>query len=182
MLTVTCAYRVDAALVEALDRHLGPPLDSYVRGWQVWLEPNGPGGETLEWRLHPPAGFRMPRGVNPHDLFDVVLQGLAEAEDPVSGTTRGADDAGPEMAVGGERRRLREIWEALEVFPTFGEEIDPRALAAAATTVLGGRAPDVAGRVDHARMGDEWKGRRGDYSVAQVLFSSLDPPAGKPAG
>ena len=99
--TATCVYRVDPALVEQLDAALGPPLDSYVRGWQVWLEDNGPGGERLEWRLHPPARFRMPRGVNPHDLFDVVLQGLADAADP-------AVDAFP---AGKERRSLAEIWD-----------------------------------------------------------------------
>src|SRR5688572_26969007 len=72
----TCAYRVDADLIERLDACMGPPLDSYVRGWQVWLEDNGPAGERLEWRLHPPARFRMPAGVNPHDLFEVVLAGI----------------------------------------------------------------------------------------------------------
>lgn len=168
MLTATCAYRVDAALLELLDRHLGPPLDSYVRGWQVWLEPNGPAGETLEWRLHPPAGFRMPRGENPHDLFGVVLQGLANVDHPDTDT----------FAVGTERRSLPQIWEALEVFPTFGDEIPPDQLARAAATALGGRMPDVAGHVDHGRMGDEWKGRRGDYSVASILLETLSPPSG----
>ena len=167
MLTATCAYRVDPTLVELLDRHLGPPLDSYVRGWQVWLEPNGPAGETLEWRLHPPARFRMPRGVNPHDLFDVVLQALVEQseEAPIE----------PVLTLAGEQRRLEDVWEVLEVFPTYNDEIEPAALADAAAVALGGRAPDVAGLVDHARMGDEWKGRRGDYSVGAVLLSSLDP-------
>lgn len=164
MLTTTCAYRVDAALIELLDRLLGPPLDSYVRGWQVWLEPHGPDGETLEWRLHPPARFRMPRGVNPHDLFGDVLQELA-----------GADEPDPELTLGGARQRLTQVWEALEVFPTYGDPVTPDELVAAAGAVLDGRRPDVAGEVDHARMGDEWKGRRGDYPVGAVLLDTLPP-------
>lgn len=167
----TCAYRVDAALVEQLDARLGPPLDSYLRGWQVWLEPHGPGGETLEWRLHPPAGFRMPRGVNPHDLFEVVLQGLAGCAAPDV-------DA---LVVGEEHRRLDEVWEALEVWPTFGDDLAPDVVAASAARALG-RAPDVAGRADHARLGDEFKGRKGDFSVGQALLASLEPvdPAALP--
>lgn len=164
MLTPTCAWRVDAALIELLDARLGPPLDSYVRGWQVWLEPDGPGGETVEWRLHPPARFRMPRGVNAHDLFGEVLQALATTDDP---------SADPALAVGGGRVRLSGIWEVLEAFPTFGDPVAVPALVAAVTAALGGRSPDVAGTVDHARMGDEWKGRRGDYSVGAVLLGTL---------
>lgn len=159
----TCAYKVDASLIELLDSRLGPPLDSYVRGWQVWLEPNGPDGETLEWRLHPPAGFRMPRGVDPHDLFDVVLQGLAEP--------------GEDFAAGRERLTLSDVWEILEVFPAYGEDLSPEALVSAVSTALGGREPDVAGRADHARLGDLWKGKRGDFSVGKVLLDTLDPPS-----
>lgn len=164
-MTPTCAFKVDPALLELLDAHLGPPLDSYVRGWQVWLEPNGPDEQTLEWRLHPPAGFVMPRGVNPHDLFDVVLQGIAEH--------------GEDFPAGEQRLRLDQVWEALEVFPAFPEghlpTITPRPLVEAVAAALGGRRPDVAGQVDHARLGDLWKGKRGDFSVARVLLDTLDP-------
>lgn len=164
----TCVYRVDAALVETLDVALGPPLDSYVRGWQVWLEDLGPAGETLEWRLHPPAGFRMPRGVDPHDLFGVVLQGLADADDP---------DA-DRLALGREHRRLSEVWEILEVFPTFGDPVPPVSLVEVGTRTLGGRRPDAAGYADHARLGDLYKGRRGDFSVGRALLDTLDPVDG----
>jgi hypothetical protein len=167
--TPTCAFRIDAALVELLDARLGPPLDSYVRGWQVWLEDNGPAGVRLEWRLHPPAGFRMPRKVNPHDLFDVVLQGIADCEDPDA-------DAFP---AGEEQRSLPQIWEALEVFPAFDDEVAVGELVAAVTEVLGGRVPDVAGRVDHGRLGDLWKGAKGAFSVAAVLLGEL-PPVPRP--
>lgn len=167
--TPTCVYRVDPALVELLDARLGPPLDSYVRGWQVWLEPDGPARERLEWRLHPPARFRMPRGVNPHDLFEVVLQGIT-----------GGDDPDEPFAAGRERRRLADVWEVLEVFPADDDpdrSMDPAALVAAASARLGGRRPDAVGRVDHDRLGDLWKGRRGDFSVGRALLESLGAPS-----
>lgn len=166
MTVATCVYRVDGPLIEALDARLGPPLDSYVRGWQVWLEPHGPDGQTLEWRLHPPARFTMPRGVDPHDLFDVVLQGLAEP--------------GADFAVGNERRSLSEVWEVLEVYPAFPDPaapVTPESLVDVAASALGGRRADVAGHADHARLGDLWKGKRGDFSVGRVLLDTLPPVA-----
>jgi hypothetical protein len=187
METPTCAYRVDAALVELLDARLGPPLDSYVRGWQVWLEDNGPGGVRLEWRLHPPGGFRMPRGVNPHDLFDVVLQGIAGlgAADGAPGDDVSVDgvsvDRVPDdraFPAGKEHRRLSEVWEALEVFPAFDDEVPVDELVAAVTSALGGRRPDVAGLIDHGRLGDRWKGAKGNLSVAGVLLDELPPIIG----
>ncbi len=163
-LVPTCVWRVDPALIEALDVRLGPPLDSYVRGWQVWLEPNGPGEVTLEWRLHPPAGFVMPRGVNPHDLFDLVLGGLAEADDP------GSDP----LPLGREPRPLPGVWEILEAFPAFEDGVEVDALVSVVSEVLG-RRPDAAGHADHARLGDLWKGRKGDFSVGQALLETLEP-------
>lgn len=160
----TCAYPVDAALVEALDVRLGPPLDSYVRGWQVWLEDHGPDGATFEWRLHPPAGFAMPRGVDPHDLFGEVLAALADVDDPAT----------DELTLGAERRPLHRIWEVLEVFPAFRDDLDPAVVAGVATRQLD-RPPAVAGRADHARLGDLFKGRRGDFSVGAALLAALDP-------
>lgn len=163
--TPTCVFRVDKALVELLDACLGPPLDSYVRGWQVWLEHNGPDGERLEWRLHPPARFRMPAGVNPHDLFDVVLQGLADVADPRTGS----------FPAGREQRTLAQVWEALEVFPADGDPMSPENLAGAVTATLQGRGPDGAGFADHDRLGDLWKGKHGDFSVAAALLEALPP-------
>lgn len=163
----TCVFRVDPPLVELLDACLGPPLDSYVRGWQVWLEHNGPDGERLEWRLHPPSRFRMPKGVNAHDLFEVVLQGLAAVQTPAT----------EPFAAGDEQRTLAQVWEVLEVFPADGDAISPEALARAATAVLQGRGPDAAGRADHDRLGDLWKGRSGDFSVGEALLDLL-PPVG----
>ena len=41
--TATCVWRADAALVLALDEHLGPPVDSYLNGSQTWITDDGPG-------------------------------------------------------------------------------------------------------------------------------------------
>jgi hypothetical protein len=172
----TCVWRVTPALIERLETQLGPPLDSYVRGWQVWLEPNGPQGVTLEWRLHPPAGFAMPRGVDPHDLFDVVSQALAEAQDPA---------AGEALALGHEARPLPAVWEVLEAFPAFDDDVELAALIGCVTRALDGWAPDVAGQADHARLGDLWKSAKGDFSVGQALLAQLEavpPPPQPPTG
>ncbi|MGI8574737.1 MAG: hypothetical protein ACR2MA_05215 [Egibacteraceae bacterium] len=162
MMTPSCVFRVDAALIERLDERLGPPLDSYVSGWQVWLEDHGPDGATLEWRLHPPAGFAMPRGVNPHDLFELVLQGISEVEAPDT----------EELELGRERLRLRAVWEVLEIFPTFGDELEPRAVSATVVSAID-RAADAVGYVDHDLLGDLYKGRRGDFSVGEALLAQL---------
>lgn len=160
----TCVWRVTPALIERLETQLGPPLDSYVRGWQVWLEPHGPGGVTLEWRLHPPAGFAMPRDVDPHDLFDAVVQGLAEADEPATDP----------LPLGREPRPLAGVWEVLEAFPAF-DPVDLDPLVDCVTTALDGWPPDAAGHADHARLGDLWKGAKGDFSVGQQLLAQLDP-------
>ena len=164
LLTPTVVYRVDPSLVERLDERLGPPLDSYVRGWQVWLEDHGPRDARLEWRLHPPAGFRMPRDVNPHDLFDVALQQLADSDDP----------AVAQLAIGTRWMRLQEVWEVLEVFPAHILDVTVDELVHATTSVLD-RRPDAAGMVDHDRLGDLYKSRRGDFSVGQALLGQLEP-------
>jgi hypothetical protein len=62
--TATCVWRADATLVLALDEHLGPPVDSYLNGSQTWITDDGPGDESLEWRLHPVAGYRLPRDLS----------------------------------------------------------------------------------------------------------------------
>ena len=53
VLTPTCVWLARPEVVVALDSRFGEPVDSYVNGSQVWLREDGPGGITLEWRLHP---------------------------------------------------------------------------------------------------------------------------------
>ena len=80
-LTATCVWRVEPTLVVSLDEHLGPPVDSYVNGTQTWLSDDGPGGMTLEWRLHPVAGYRPPEGLSHYDLWEQVVGALSAGVD-----------------------------------------------------------------------------------------------------
>ena len=80
--TATCVWRIGASLVLALDEHLGPPVDSYVNGTQTWLTDDGPGGATLEWRLHPVARYRTPEGLSHYDLWEQVVAALTAEHDP----------------------------------------------------------------------------------------------------
>jgi len=156
----TVVWRVSGPLVLALDDRLGAPLDGYVNGTQSWLTDDGPGGSSLEWRLHPAGGFVTPRDASPYELFDEVVAALA-AGAPL--------DAIP---IGRQRRALPSLWEGLECFPAYGDEPEPAVLAGAATAALG-MAPQAVGLVDHAAIGETWErtGRRA--SIMDLLFEEL---------
>jgi len=158
--TATCVWRADAALVAALDEHLGPPVDSYVNGSQVWLAEVGPGGCALEFRLHPVAGFRLPAGLSHYDLWEQVVAGLA------------AGALGDALPLGTETRGLDLLWDGLECFAAYGDDLEPAPLAAAAGGAIG-RVPDAAGLVDHARIGSEWERAKGGVSIVDLLLAEL---------
>jgi hypothetical protein len=160
MRTASAVWRASPELVLALDEYLGVPVDSYVNGSQTWLLDNGPGGVTLEWRLHPVATYRPPARLSHYDLWERVVAQLRAGADP------GA------LALGEERRALESVWEGLEVFAAYGDEVEPATLAQAATAALG-RAPDAAGLVDHERVGDAWERARGDVSLVALLLEEL---------
>ncbi|MFM7536174.1 MAG: hypothetical protein ACKO91_10360 [Acidimicrobiales bacterium] len=147
-----CIWPVTAEVIVALDDHLGDPDDAYVNGAQVWIRDNGPGGARLEWRLHPVPGFIRPAGVGVHDLWDAVVYALRVDEEPP------ADPLS--------------LWDGLEAFPGFGDEVEPVPLAATCTAVLG-VAPEAFGVVDHDRIGDEWERTGGACSVLTALRAQL---------
>lgn len=151
-LTPTCVWRISTALVLALDEQFGEPVDAYVNGSQVWIRDDGPGGITLEWRLHPVAGFRRPPGTGTYDLFATVALALA----------RGGEPPAPAPS----------LWDGLEAYPAYGDETEPAVLKVAATTALG-MAPDAAGLADHHRIGDEWERSGGAVSVIDALLGQL---------
>ena len=161
-LVPTCVWRARPQLIVALDERFGPPVDAYVNGSQVWLRDSGPpgataaAGVTVEWRLHPVAGFRPPEGTGTHDLFEVAADALA----------RGRPGPAP----------LERLWDGLEAFPAYGDEVEPAILAAACADDLG-LAPDAAGLVDHGRIGDEWERTRGEVSIVEALLAELSPEA-----
>lgn len=153
-LTPTCVWRISSELVLALDERLGDPLDAYVNGSQVWLRDDGPSDITIEWRLHPVAGYQRPKGVGTYEVFPGVALALA---------TGGTPAAAPE-----------ELWDGLEAFPAHGDEIEPAVLAATVTSVLG-LAPDAAGLADHQKIGDEWERSGGKVSIVDTLLAQLSP-------
>ncbi|HKA93828.1 MAG TPA: hypothetical protein VKE97_08495 [Acidimicrobiia bacterium] len=160
MRTASAVWRSSPELVLALDEHFGPPVDSYVNGSQTWLLDNGPGGITVEWRLHPVAAYRPPAGLSHYDLWERVVAQLSAG-----------GDAGA-LALGEERRALDSVWEGLEAFAAYGDEVEPATLVQAASAALG-RSPDAAGLVDHDRIGDSWERARGEVSIVGLLLEEL---------
>lgn len=151
-LVPTCVWRARPELVVALDERFGPPVDAYVNGSQVWLREGGPRGVTIEWRLHPVADFRPPEGTGTYDLFEVTAEALAGGR------------PGPAP--------LDRLWDGLEAFAAYGDEVEPATLAAACTEELG-LTPDAAGLVDHGRIGDEWERTGGQVSIVEALLAQL---------
>lgn len=149
-----CVWRITPALVLALEQRFGEPLDSYVNGAQVWLRDDGPGGASLEWRLHPVAGFRRPSAIPADELWGATTFALANGDAPPSA--------------------LDALWDGLEAFPGFGDEVEPAPLAAACTDSLG-IAPDAYGVVDHDAVGDRWERAEGRVSILTALLDQLDP-------
>jgi len=157
-LVPTCVWRASAALLRRLDDAFGAPLDTYVNGSQVWLREDGPGEVVVEWRLHPVAGYERPDGVATEEVFELTTSALVT----------GADLPAP----------LDRLWDGLEAFAAYGDEVEPAGLAGACAAALG-LAPDAAGLVDHERLGDRWEQASGAISIIEALLTEL---AGPPAG
>lgn len=150
-LTPACVWRISSDLVRALEDRLGTPLDSYVNGTQTWLTDDGPGGATLEWRLQPVASYEPPGGLSHYDVWDHALAAI--------------DGAGAPIEPGS-------LWDGLECFPAYGEEMEPATLATAAGQRIG-IAPDASGLVDHVRIGEEWERSRGRVSIVAMVLEEL---------
>ena len=154
-LTPTCVWRISDELIVALDERFGEPTDAYVNGSQVWLRDDGPGGVTIEWRLHPVPGYQRPAGTDTYEVFSSVSLALATGATPPATPTS--------------------LWDGLEAFAAYGDEVEPATLAAAATAALG-VAPDASGVVDHEVLGAEWERQRGNVSIVSGLLAQLTAP------
>jgi hypothetical protein len=150
-LVPACVWRISPALVVALDDRFGDPVDAYLSGAQVWLRDDGPGAITLEWRLHPVAGYRKPDGLSHHDVLAGAVYAIRSGE--------GGLDPGS-------------LWDGLEAFPVDEDEVEPATLASAVSDVLG-LPPDAFGLVDHTSIGDQWERSSGDLSIVDALFEQL---------
>ena len=151
-LVPTCVWKASPALLIALDDRFGEPVDTYVNGSQVWLRDDGPGGEALEWRLHPVAGYRRPPGLATEEVFDVVTAALA----------RGGDPPVP----------LDRLWDGLAAFAAYDDELEPAPLASACSASLG-MPPDAAGLADHDVIGDQWEQSGVATSIVGALLDQL---------
>jgi hypothetical protein len=140
-------------VIVALDDRFGEPVDAYVNGSQVWLRDDGPGGVTLEWRLHPVAAYRRPATTGVHEVFPATALALAT----------GATPPAP----------LEELWDGLEAFTAYGDEVEPGPLAAAAARALD-IGPDAFGLVDHESIADEWERTGGGISIVRGLLRQLE--------
>ncbi|HET7523542.1 MAG TPA: hypothetical protein VFJ79_05295 [Acidimicrobiales bacterium] len=152
-LVAAAVWRARPEVIVALDDHFGEPVDAYVNGSQVWLRDDGPGGITLEWRLHPVADYRRPDGIGTYEVFSAVALALGTGADPPAA--------------------LEDLWDGLEVFAAYGEDVEPMPLASAASRCLG-IEPDAFGLVDHGPVGDEWERTGGKVSVIEDLLRQLN--------
>lgn len=151
-LVAAAVWRATPELLVALDGRFGEPLDAYVNGSQVWLRDDGPGGLALEWRLHPVASYRRPDGVGTYEVFSAAALAFATGVEPPA--------------------PLERLWDGLEVFAAYGDEVEPQPLAAAAVGSLG-MDPDAWGLVDHESVADEWERSGRTVSIVDALLSQL---------
>lgn len=154
MLVSSAIWPISPQLVVALDDRFGEPTDTYVNGSQVWLRDDGPDGLTVEWRLHPVAGYVKPKGVPTSDVFGRVALALALAQE-------GAQPAEPST-----------LWDGLEAFPAFYDEIPVDVLREVVVRTLG-IEPSAVGEVDHEKIGDAWERDAGRRSVIDDLRQQL---------
>jgi hypothetical protein len=145
-------WRATPALIVALDERFGEPTDAYVNGSQTWLRDDGPGGVPLEWRLHPIAAYERPDGVDVYEVFSAVALSVGTGSEPPA--------------------PVESLWDGLEAFPAYDDEVEPAPLAAAVEMALGVE-PDAAGMVDHAAIGDAWERSRGRISIIDALIAEL---------
>lgn len=151
--TPTCVWRATPELIVALDDKFGEPIDSYVNGSQVWMREDGPDDIVFQWRLHPVAGYKRPQGVDTEAVFGQAALAFATSASP------------PAL--------LTDLWDGLECFPAYGDDLEPATLATAATAALG-ITPDASGLVDHEAIGDAWEKSRGATSITAALFGQLN--------
>ena len=163
-LTPTAVWSLSPELVLALDEHLGPPVDSYLNGSQTWLvgdeDDKSETAMMLEFRLHPVSGYTTPAGCSHYDVWEAVVAQLTQGTDPAA------------LRLGTEARPLSGLWDGLEAFPAYGDEIEPARLASLVTAAIA-LAPDRTGLVDHEAIGDAWERANGKVSIIALLISQL---------
>ena len=157
----SAVWTISPELVLTIDEHLGVPVDSYVNGSQTWLVGDEGGtAAALEFRLHPVAGYRTPKGCSHYDVWELAVDQIGNGVDPHA------------LRLGAETRPLTGLWDGLECFAAYGDDIEPARLAQRAADVMG-RAPDRCGLVDHEAIGDAWEQSDGKVSIVALLLEQL---------
>jgi hypothetical protein len=110
--------------------------------------------------MHPVAGYRLPAKFSHYDVWETVVTQLIQGTDPQA------------LRLGTEVRPLSGLWDGLEAFPAYGDEIEPARLASVVTAALA-LAPDRTGLVDHQAIGDEWERANGKVSIVALLIDQL---------
>jgi hypothetical protein len=151
-LVAAAVWKAGPQLIVELDDRFGEPVDAYVNGSQVWLREDGPGGMLLEWRLHPVSGYRRPPGVGTYEVFSSTALALASGSPPPAA--------------------LEQLWDGLEVFAAYEDDIEPQPLTAAAVQAIG-IEPDASGLVDHKSIADRWERTGGAVSIVADLLQQL---------
>ncbi len=171
IVTAVCVWPMSPKLLAALDERFGVPLDTYVNGSQVWIRDDGPEGEALEWRLHPVAGYQRPKGVATEDVFEAMTATLVPSS---SGTAMVSEktEPGAESQAPAGLPPLDEVWEGLECFVAYGEEVSPAALAATCAAVLG-HDPHGVGMADHEAIATAWEISNRTISIVGALLAQL---------
>ena len=156
-LVAAAVWRARPDLIVALDDRFGEPVDAYVNGSQVWLREDGPGGVTLEWRLHPVARYRRPESTGTYEVFAAAALALAT----------GAPPPAP----------LAELWDGLEAFAAYGDDLEPQPLARGRH-----RGPRHRTRRLRARRPRDDRGRMGAHRRGGVDRRRPPAPARSPGG
>lgn len=151
-LVPTVVWLLSSKLIVTLDERFGEPVDTYVNGSQVWLREDGPKGEVIEWRLHPVPGFERPRGVTTEMLFENCALALAS----------GAPPPAP----------IETLWEGLEAFIAYDDELEPAELLDATVSALGIPA-DAWGLADHEGIAVRWANSQRRTSIVGELLEQL---------
>ena len=68
--------------------------------------------------------------------------------------------------------RADALWDGLEAFPAYDDEVEPAMLRQHAATALGVE-PDASGLVDHDTVGDAWERDDGRRSIIDDLIAQL---------
>ncbi len=154
-LVATALWTLTSQLIVALDETFGEPIDAYVNGSQVWLRPDAPNDVTIEYRLHPVAGYQRPDGMRTDEVFSSVALALATGEQPPV--------------------PFNELWEGLEAFVAFDDEgpLEPTLLAQIGEGVLGIAAAQF-GMVDHESVAQAWQDSNRQTSIVGALRLQLD--------